>query len=228
MVAINIKYTAEELAPKSQIFYCGAGLVKCQIVSSEMGQSRFATAEKPKPEVLKVHYTVADGDYLGTENTIEFDLSDDSEIDFGKGRTVPVSKLAAQNFAALCIAAGFDSWVQNSDLLNGKLLLINHEIRKGEVIEETDDYGNKKPALDENGNEQHYPDRSDVVKKGKKFARVDSAKPVAAPAAPAAIAAPVAPIAAPVSAPLPVAPVPVAYVAPAAAAAPLVDDEIPW
>ena len=50
MVAIVIKYTAEELAPKAQKFYCGAGLVKCQIVSSEKGLSRFHTEEKPKEE----------------------------------------------------------------------------------------------------------------------------------------------------------------------------------
>lgn len=225
MVAINIKYTAEELAPKSSNFYCGAGLVKCQIVSSEKGESRYATAENPKEEVLKVHYAVADGDYVGAENTIEFELFDDSEIDFGKGRPVPVSKIAAQKFAALCIAAGFDSWVDNSDLLNGKLLLINHAIQKGNIIEETDDYGNKKPALDDEGNEQHYPDRSDVVKNGKKFARVDSkvSAPVAQVAAPAAIVAP-APIASPATAPI-AAP---AVIAQPAASVPVVDDEIPW
>jgi hypothetical protein len=223
MVAINIKYTEEELAPKSQIFYCGSGLVKCQIVSSEKAVSRFATAENVKPEVLKVHYAVADGEYKGAENTIEFDLWDDSVVDFGGGKSAPRSKLAAQNFVALCVGAGFDSYVANSDLLNGKLLLVNHEIRKGEVIEEIDDIGNKVAKLDEQGNEQHYPDRSEVAKKGKKFARIDSAKLVAAvgaPVAPAQLQAPVA-VVAPIAAP-------VTYAPPPAAAMPLVDDEIPW
>ena len=222
MVAINIKYTAEELTPKS-FFYCGAGLIKCQIIGSEKGVSRFATEEKPKPETLKVHYIVADGEYQGAENTIEFDLWDDSLVNFGNGKNAPASKLAAQNFMALCVAAGFDSFVGDSTVLNGKTLLINHEIRKGAAIEEMDDYGNKKPKLDENGNPEFYADRSDVVKRGKKFARVGNVAAVAAPSAPAKVAAVPSPIAQPAA---PVAPV--AYTPPPAAAAPVIDDEIPW
>ncbi len=228
MVAIVIKYTAEELAPKAQKFYCGAGLVKCQIVSSEKGLSRFHTEEKPKEEVLKVHYIVAEGEYQNAENTVEFELWDDSLIDFGNGKNAPASKLAAQNFMALCVAAGFDSFVGDSNVLNGKLLLVNHEIRKCGVIEELNDYGNKTPVLDENGKEQHYPDESVIVKRGKKFARINATQPTVA--APAVVAAPVAPqpVAAPVAAPVaPAAPAPVTYVAPPAHA-PAVDDEIPW
>lgn len=226
MVAINIKYTAEELAPKSQKFYCGAGLVKCQIVSSEKGLSRFHTEEKPKEEVLKVHYIVAEGEYQNAENTVEFELWDDSLIDFGNGKNAPASKLAAQNFMALCVAAGFDSFVGDSSVLHGKLLLVNHEIRKGGVIEEINDYGQKVAVLDEHGKEQHYPDESIVVKRGKKFTRINAIHPAAATAAP--VAAPVAPqpvASAPVVAQA--APAPVTYVAPPAHA-PAVDDEIPW
>ncbi len=225
MVAIDIKYTDEELAPKSQIFYCGAGLVKCQITGSEKGKSRFLKEGEQRPEVLKVHYSVADGEYTGAENTIEFDLWDDSVIDFGGGKSVPRSKLAAQNFVALCVAAGFESYVANSDLLNGKLLLINHEIKKGEVIEEVDNYGNKAPKLDDNGQEQHYPDRSEVVRKGKKFAKIGDAKPLTATPT-----KPTAPIAAPVAQPALVAApaAPVQYAAPAQAATPDIDDDIPW
>lgn len=227
MVAIVIKYSEEELAPKSQIFYCGAGLIKCQILSSEKAVSRFSKESDERPEVLKVHYAVAEGEYAGAENTIEFDLWDDSVIDFGSGKSAPRSKLASQNYAALCVAAGFDSWLGNSDLLNGKLLLINHEIKKGELIEEVDEYGNKVAKLDDNGAEQFYPDRSDVARKGKKFARVDSAKPatatpVTAPAKPAAnVAAPVKPVAAPVAAPVTYAPPPTAELA-------IADDDMPW
>lgn len=239
MVDIVIKYTAEELTPKAQKFYCGAGLVKCQITGSEKGLSRFHTEEKPKEEVLKVHYVVADGEYKGAENTVEFELWDDSLIDFGNGKNAPASKLAAQNFMALSVAAGFESFVSNSTLLHGKMLLVNHEIRKGGVIEEMDDYGNKTPKLDANGQPEHYPDESVIVKRGKKFARVNNvAQPsvtapamVAQPVAPA-VAAPAAPIAAPVAAtvvaqPAVAAPAPVTYVAPPAHA-PAVDDEIPW
>lgn len=222
MVDIVIKYTDEELAPKSQIFYCGAGLVKCQITGSEKAKSRFVKEGDERPDVLKVHYSVAEGEYTGAENTIEFDLWDDSVIDFGGGKSAPRSKLAAQNFVALCVAAGFESYVANSDLLSNKVLLINHEIKKGEVIEEVDDYGNKVAKLDENGNEQHYPDRSEVVRKGKKFAKIGDAKPVAAAPAKAAT-----PIAAPIAQPAPVAPV-AAPTAPAPSATPDIDDEIPW
>lgn len=227
MVAINIKYTAEELAPKAQKFYCGAGLVKCQIVSSEKGLSRFHTEEKPKKEVLKVHYIVVEGEYINAENTAEFELWDDSLIDFGNGKNAPASKLAAQNFMALCVAAGFDSFVGDSNVLNGKFLLVNHEIRKGGVIEEINDYGQKVAVLDDNGKEQHYPDESVIVKRGKKFARINASQPAAthvvapisqpaAPVAPQHVAAPVA------------SPAPVAYTPPPAATAPAIDDEIPW
>lgn len=226
MVAIVIKYTAEELAPKAQKFYCGAGLVKCQIVSSEKGLSRFHTEEKPKEEVLKVHYIVAEGEYQNAENTVEFELWDDSLIDFGNGKNAPASKLAAQNFMALCVAAGFDSFVADSTVLDGKLLLVNHEIRKGGLIEELNDYGNKVPVLDENGKEQHYADESVIVKRGKKFTRINSNSAAVAAPAPAVVAAPVAPVAAPAVV-APAAPAPVTYAAPAAHA-PAVDDEIPW
>ena len=83
MVSIILKYTEEELAPKNQKFYCGSGLVKCKVTSTEKGASRYSTAEKPKPEVLKIHYTVADGEYLGAENTIEFDLWTEELFDGG-------------------------------------------------------------------------------------------------------------------------------------------------
>jgi hypothetical protein len=98
----------------------------------------------------------------------------------------------------------------------------------GVVIEEINDYGNKVAKLDEQGNEQHYPDRSDVAKKGKKFARIDSIRPVAAVAAPVAPLQPQASVAPPPAAPIAAPSAPVTYTPQPAAAMPLVDDEIPW
>lgn len=217
MVAINItqKYTEEELTAKSSNFYCGSGYVKCLIVSNEIAESRYATADKPKPKVLKVHYHVAAGEYQGAENDIEFDLWNTEHIDFGNGRGMPADKLAGQNFRAISLACGFDKTVSDSDHLNGKFLMINHDIQKGQAIEEENEYGQKTPKLNEKGEKEYYPDRSVVAKGKNKFKPVPAvATQATAPVAPAP--ATVAPASPAVAAPLP----PVSGAAPAPAPQP--------
>lgn len=215
MVAINItqKYTEEELTAKGSNFYCGSGYVKCLIVSNEIAESRYATAEKPKPKVLKVHYHVAAGEYQGAENDIEFELWNPEHIDFGNGRGMPADQLAGQNFRAISLACGYDKTVSDSDHLNGKFLMINHDIQKGQPIEEENEYGQKTPKLDAQGQQEYYPDRSVVAKGKDKFKKVPD---VVTPAAPSS--APLPPVAAPVVSLPPVTP----------QAAPTINDSIPF
>jgi len=172
MVAINLPYTEEQLTSKPGKFYCGSGYVKCLIVSNEVGESRYATVEKPKPKVLKVCYHVAAGEYQGRENYIEFELWDNTDIQFKNGGHAPASQIAGQNLRSLSIACGFDATVTDSDQLNGKFVMINHEIKKGQPIEEQSEYGQKIPKLDANGNPEHYPDESDIAKGRDKFKAV--------------------------------------------------------
>ena len=172
MVALDIQYTEEELTPKGSNFYCGDGGVKCLIVSNEIAESRYATAEKPKPKVLKVHYHVASGQYKGAANAIEFDLWDNEKIHFKNGGSAAASLLAGQNLRKLSLACGFTETVKDSDLLNNKFVIINHDIEKGQAIEVTDEYGQKKPQLNAAGEPEYYPDRSDVTRRGDKFLKV--------------------------------------------------------
>jgi len=172
MVALNLQYTEEELTPKSSNFYCGDGGVKCLIVSNEVADSRYATAEKPKPKVFKVHYHVASGQYQGAVNSIEFDLWDNEIVNFKNGGSSPRSLLAGQNLRKLSIACGLPKTVDDSDQLNNKFVIINHDIEKGSAIETTDEYGQKKPQLNAAGEPEYYPDRSDVTRKGEKFLKV--------------------------------------------------------
>lgn len=226
MVAINItqKYSEEELTAKGGQFYCGSGYVKCLIVSNEIADSRYATATNPKPKVLKVHYHVAAGEYQGAENDVEFELWNTEHVDFGNGRGMPADQLAGQNFRAISLACGFDKTVNDSDLLNGKFLMINHDIQKGQAIEEENEYGQKTPKLNSEGKQEFYPDRSNVAKGKDKFKPIPAVGQVAP--APAQVApavgqvAPQAPVAAPVApAPLPpvsgAMPLPVPQAAPA-------------
>jgi hypothetical protein len=172
MVQINLNYTEEELTSKSSIFYCGAGWRQCMITNSEIDESRYATADKPRPKVLKVHYIITTGEYEGQENDIEFDLFDDSIVQFNKGGSAPRSQLAGKQFRTLSLACGFDATVKDSAHLHTKKLMINHYEEEKKQVEETDEYGQTKQKFDESGNPEYYPQRSDVVRKGEKFKKI--------------------------------------------------------
>ena len=217
MVAINLKYTEDELTAKGGNFYCGKGYVKCLIVGNEITDSRYATAEKPKPKVLKVNYHVAAGEFQGAESSIEFELWNPEHVDFGNGRGMPADQLAGQNFRAISLACGFDKTVGDSDQLNQKFLMINHEVQTGQPIEEENEYGQKTPKLDAEGKPEFYPDRSIVAKGRDKFKAV-----------PAVAAAPVAPQAPAAPAPLPPVGQPPVPQAPMPPAAPQLNDSIPF
>jgi len=235
MVALNCKYADEDLKPKNTKFFCGDGLIKCLITSAEFSESRYATAAKPKPQVLKLSYVVTEGDYKGAENAMEFEINNTEYVDFGNGKGAPADQMAWQNLRALSIGCGFEKSVSDTEQLVKKFVLINHYVKKGPAIEQDDDYGNSKPVLDAAGKPTFYPDESEVARKGVKYARVlpSAAATPSAPATPAP-AAPASPFAIPpATQPQPMAqPAPIMHqpqpAQPAQPAQAVLDDTIPF